>query len=72
LADMKPAPSGQPPFQAVQRFLHLLDDINQMQDRLLEETEALRARVQELEARNAASQPSAPEADPAAKKDGQP
>ena len=59
MADPKPDPSGQPPFQAVQRFLHLLDDINQMQDQLLAETETLRARVLELEARSAGQAPPA-------------
>jgi cell division septum initiation protein DivIVA len=51
LPAIKPDSSGLPSFQSVQRFLHLLDDINRMQDALLQETESLRARVRELEAR---------------------
>ena len=65
MADLKPDPSGQPPFQSVQRFLHLLDDINQMQDQLLAETETLRARVLELEARAQAQAPPAGPDEPA-------
>jgi hypothetical protein len=56
-----PNPSSIPretdPFKAAQRFLHLLDDLNHMQEELLDEAERLRARVRELEARTGAPVP---------------
>ena len=51
----KPVPgSSEPPsLQEVQHFLQLLDDVTEMQTLLMEETVVLRARVQELEAKQA-------------------
>lgn len=46
--------SGQPPTQVAKHFLHLLDDVYRIHGIFLEEICALRARVQELEAANAA------------------
>ena len=50
-------PQGVPQPQAVQHFLRLLDDVSRIQQLLMEETERLRARVRELEARTAGSGP---------------
>jgi hypothetical protein len=47
------------PSQEAERFLRLLADLGHMQQELLDEARALRARVAELEAR-------VPEADPSA------
>jgi hypothetical protein len=55
LRELHPESHEQEPFQSVQRFLRLLDDINQMHEELLDETERLRARVRELEARSGPS-----------------
>jgi PAS domain-containing protein len=41
--------TGPAPSQMAQRFLHLLDDVNQSQGLFLEEIATLRARIQELE-----------------------
>ena len=45
-----PEPSEPPSLQEVQHFLHLLDDVSQIQQQLMEETVVLRARVKALEA----------------------
>ena len=49
MATFDPSPAS-PPFQEAQAFLRLLDDVSLIQRLLLEETQALRARVRELEA----------------------
>jgi hypothetical protein len=52
LATPSSEPSEPLSLQEVQHFLRLLDDVNQIQQQLMEEAGVLRARVQELEARN--------------------
>jgi hypothetical protein len=51
LATPSSEPSEPLSLQEVQHFLRLLDDVNQIQQQLMEETVVLRARVQELEAK---------------------
>jgi hypothetical protein len=55
-------PPASPPLQEAQVFLRLLNDVSLIQRLLLEETQALRARVRELEAGRAAASGPAPRA----------
>jgi len=53
--DQLPKHQLDPTLREAQAFLRLLDEVSRIQQDLLDETEALRARVQELESRGEAA-----------------